>query len=147
MNLKKMVVLLLTVTCLCSAFCTTAFAETNETLAVSDSISPAYDLASSARADLLIENLTAYCTSYAFGDDVVSITVTQTLQKYWGLWIWISVDGAEWSKTVNDSTIILSSTKSGLDSGTYRVMSVFKLTNKNGKTETVTVYSSEKTIA
>ena len=147
MNLKKMVVLLLTVTCLCSAFCTTAFAETNETLAVSDSISPAYDLASSARADLLIENLTAYCTSYARGDGVTRITVTQTLQKYWGLWIWTGVDGAEWSKTVNDSTIILSSTKSGLDSGTYRVMSVFKLTNKNGKTETVTVYSSEKTIA
>lgn len=32
MNLKKMAVLLLTATCLCSAFCTTAFAEINETL-------------------------------------------------------------------------------------------------------------------
>lgn len=146
MNLKKMVVLLLTVICLCSAFCTTAFAETNETLAVSDSISPAYEIASSARADLLIENLTAYCTSYAFGDDVVSITVTQTLQKHWGLWFWTNVDGAKWSKTVNDCSITLSSTKSGLGSGTYRVKSVFMLTSKSGKTETVTVYSSEKKI-
>lgn len=95
---------------------------------------------------MVIDGTTAYRTSNVRGDNTASITVTQTLQKFWGLWIWNDVNGAEWTKTVNYSSTTLSSTKSGLDSGTYRVRSVFELTDTSGKTETITVYSEEKII-
>ncbi|MGN0682816.1 MAG: hypothetical protein ACI4JY_03980, partial [Oscillospiraceae bacterium] len=87
------------------------------------------------------------CTSSSGGVDVVKITVEQTLEKYSGwFWIWNSVDGASWTKTVNTNTICLSNTKSGLTSGKYRLKSVFTLTSSSGKTETVTIYSDERTV-
>ncbi|MGN0683975.1 MAG: hypothetical protein ACI4JY_09895 [Oscillospiraceae bacterium] len=42
--------------------------------------------------------------------------------------------------------IRLSNSKSGLPSGTYWLKSVFTLTSSSGKTETVTIYSTEKSI-
>ena len=54
--------------------------------------------------------------------------------------------GAAWEKTVNGSSIGPAYTKSGLESGKYRVKSVFTLTNKQGKTETITVYSDERSV-
>jgi len=143
MKLTKLVALLLTVTCLSYAFSMTAFAETTETFVGTGDISPAYEIAKNVSSDLVIDGTNAYCTSNVRGDDIVSITVTQTLQKYWGLWIWNDVSGAEWTKTVNYSATTLSSSKSGLDNGTYRVKSVFNLTDKSGKTETITIYSNE----
>lgn len=50
------------------------------------------------------------------------------------------------TKTVNDNSIRLLNAKSGLTSGTYRVKSVFTLTDKNGTTETIMVYSDDKKI-
>lgn len=76
-----------------------------------------------------------------------SITVEHALQKYWGLWIWNDVAGSTESKTVNSSNIYLRSTKSGLDSGTYRIKSTFTMTNSLGQTETVTIYSDEETVS
>ena len=109
-------------------------------------ISLAYEIAEHTTSTLSIVNGTAYCDSSAKGENAVSITLTQTLQKYWGLWIWNSVDGAEWTRTVDRNSINLSNSKSGLDSGTYRVKSVFTLTDNNGKSETITIYSSEQKI-
>jgi len=40
----------------------------------------------------------------------------------------------------------LSNSKSGLESGKYRLKSVFTLTDKNGKSETITIYSDEKSV-
>lgn len=39
-----------------------------------------------------------------------------------------------------------SNTKYELESGNYRLKTVFTLTDKQGKTETITVYSDEKTV-
>ncbi len=39
-----------------------------------------------------------------------------------------------------------SNTKYELESGDYRFIMVFTLTDKQGKTETTTVYSDEKTV-
>lgn len=36
--------------------------------------------------------------------------------------------------------------KQHLSSGKYRLKTVFTLTDKNGKTETITVYSDEKSV-
>lgn len=111
------------------------------------SVSPYYENANNPISSLRISGNTAYCTSTTDGTDVVKITVEQTLEKHSGwFWIWDTVDGASWTKTVNKSTISFSNTKSGLSSGTYRVKSVFTLTSTSGKTETFTIYSEEKTV-
>ncbi len=110
-------------------------------------ISLAYEIALNPISDLQITDNTAYCTSRTDGSEAVCITITQTLQKYWGLWIWNDVEGAEWSKQVDYSSIYLFNSKSGLDSGKYRVKSVFTLTGKNGKSEKITIYSDERVVS
>ena len=107
--------------------------------------SPAYEIGHDPTSVLTIYGTTATCLSKINGQSV-KITAEQTLEKYWGLWIWTSVDGANWTKTVNSSTLTMSNTKSGLASGTYRLKTVFTLTDSSGKSETITVYSSEKAI-
>lgn len=147
MRLKKRIASLLAVVILCMNFSVVSYADTITVTSLENhGVSSAYEIASSCRADLTIQNGTAYCTSAAEGTVAVSITVTQTLQKHWGLWIWNDVDGASWTRTENRSSVRLSNTKTGLTSGTYRVKSVFTLTDKNGKTETLTVYSDEQRI-
>lgn len=112
-----------------------------------DIVSPLYEIADDPMSTLRFDGKDAYCTSYTSGTDTVSITVEQTIEKYSGwFWIWNNVEGATWKKTVNSDSIFFSNTKSGLESGTYRLKSVFTLTNSSGKTETITVYSSEKKI-
>ena len=145
MKFKKNLAIVLTALCLFAAVGTVACAD-----AVSnpdDVISPAYEYADSVSSRLYISEQTATCRSDADGCNVVSITVEQTLEKHSGwFWIWNSVDGANWTKTVNLNSISMSNTKSGLSSGTYRLKSVFTLTSSSGKTETITVYSDEKKV-
>lgn len=146
MQLKKIMVSLGVLVCLCVNFSAVAYADT--TTPFSDhGISVAYEIAESPISTLSIISRTAYCDSSTTGTNAISISVTQTLQKHWGLWIWTDVKGASWSKTVDDGSICLSNSKSGLESGTYRVKSVFTLTDKNGKRETITVYSSEQAVS
>lgn len=147
MYLKKMIASLGTAILLCLNFSTVSYADTVTAVSLpNDSILPAYEIADSCRTDLTIQNGTAHCTSIAEGTGAVTITVTQTLQKHWGLWIWEDVDGATWTRTADISSVCLYSTKSNLKNVTYRVKSVFTLTNKNSKQETITIYSSEKKI-
>lgn len=145
MKFKKILAIVLTALCLFAAVGTVACAD-----AVSnpdDVISPAYEYADSVSSRIYISEKTATCRSDADGCNVVSITVEQTLEKHSGwFWIWNSVDGANWTKTVNLNSISMSNTKSGLSSGTYRLKSVFTLTSSSGKTETITVYSDEKKV-
>ncbi len=145
MQFKKMMVALGTLICLCANLGVVAYAETTAQF-VDEGISLAYEIATAPRSNLSISDNTAYCTSSTVGKNAVSITVTQTLQKYWGLWIWNDVEDAEWSDQVDYNSIYLSNSKSGLDSGTYRVKSVFTLTDKNGESETITIYSNEQKV-
>ncbi len=124
--------------------CPTTFAAA--AMPVDNSVMPCYEIATSAYSSLSFSGTTATCTSKCTGASTVSITAMQTLQKEGILWIWGDVDGAEWTKTVNAASIFTSNTKSGLDSGTYRVKTEFTLTNSSGETETITVYSAEKEI-
>lgn len=110
------------------------------------SVSPYYETASAATSTLTISGTTAKCESKSIGhSDVKSCTVEQTLEKYWGLWIWNEVEGASWSDTISSVSGIVTNSKSGLESGTYRLKSVFTVTTSSGETETITVYSDEKT--
>ena len=95
---------------------------------------------------LCISGTTASYSSEASGG-CSSITVVQTLQKHWGLWIWNDVPNSTFSRTVNRNNIYLRSSKTGLDSGTYRVKTTFTLTKSSGQTEVITIYSSEETVS
>lgn len=128
------------------SFSVSTTAETNDSF-ITDEVSPAYEIGANPTSNLSVSGKTAYCTSVVGGKKTVSITVEQTLEKYSGWFaIWNDVDGAYWSKTFNQITISFSNTKSGLASGTYRLKSVFTLTNSSGKTETITIYSQEKSV-
>lgn len=146
MYCKKGMAILLTAVCLCMSFSVSTTAETNDSF-ITDEVSPAYEIGANPTSNLSVSGKTAYCTSVVGGKKAVSITVEQTLEKYSGWFaIWNDVDGAYWSKTFNQITISFSNTKSGLASGTYRLKSVFSLTNSSGKTETITIYSQEKSV-
>ncbi len=143
---KKILSALMVTVCLCTGVCLTAYAEETD-MYISDKIVPAYEIAENLSSVLSISGTRATCESGAKGDDCISITVTHTLQKYSGwLWIWDDVENSTSSKTVNTNTIMLSTTKSGLGSGTYRLESTFTLTSSSGNVETKTIYSGEETI-
>lgn len=129
---------------LCISLVTTTSAETMYPPA-DDGIAPAYAIAGDPKSNLIISGRTAYCTSDTRGVNAVSITVEQTLEKYSGwFWIWNDVKDAYWTESINANTITVDNTKDGLSNGTYRLRSVFTLTNSSGKTETITIYSAEK---
>lgn len=107
---------------------------------------PLYDIGYGACSDLCISGSTASCESRVTGDSAVTITVEQYLQKQGILWIWSTYDDAKWTKTVDANMLSMSNTKSGLTSGKYRLKTVFTLTDRNGKTETIKVYSEEVTV-
>lgn len=146
MRLRELFALILSAVMICSAVSIPVSAEDTSQIVV-DEISPAYEYSRDANSLLTISSNTAKCDSSCTGNsDVVQISAQQTLQKYWGVWIWDDVKDASWSKTVNGKSISMSNTKSGLSSGTYRLKTTFTLTTSSGKTETFTVYSEEKTV-
>lgn len=146
MWIKKIFSLLMATIFLCFGLSVTAYAEETDTY-ISDDIALAYEIAKSPNSFLTIKGTTATCESSTNGSNCVSITVTHTLQKYTGwFWIWEDVNNSTHSKTVKANTITLSTVKSGLGSGTYRLKSTFSLTDSSGEVETITIYSSEEKI-
>lgn len=107
-------------------------------------IAPYYIYANNPGSTLVIKGTTATCTSSTAGTPVKSIKAEQSLEKFWGLWVWNEV--AYWSKNVDTTSVFMSNYKYNLESGTYRLKTVFTLTATNGETETITVYSEEVTI-
>ncbi len=146
MWLKRIAVSVLSAVCICTCFSTTASAKTETTYSLVGGVSPLYEIAGSEYSELNIIGTTAECISYASGDNAVKITATQYLQKQGFLWIWSTYDGAEWTKTVYSNVLTMSNTKTGLSGGRYRLKTNFTLTDKNGETETITVYSDEKSV-
>ncbi len=144
---KKILAAILSGVVLSTAMSVSAYADT-ETLSLVDEVSPLYEYADELKSLLSVSSTKATCRSDAIcSNEVVTIYVEQTLQKYWGLWIWNKVDGGYWTKTQNGSSIAVSNSISGLKSGTYRLKSVFTLTTSSGKTEKITVYSNEKKVS
>lgn len=96
---------------------------------------------------LTISSATATCNSrYSDSNGSTSkVVITQSLQKQGLFWTWSTYAG-EWTKTTNGSSASLSNKVYNLESGTYRVKTVFTVTGTDGATETITVYSAEKEI-
>lgn len=144
MKIRKKIALVLSVIMLCFGLSTSTFADTTSRVV---GASPYYQNAVKVSNVLSISSNTAECKSTCTGfSDVVQITVEQTLQKFWGLWIWNDVDGASWSATEYFNAIAFDTRKSGLASGKYRLKSVFTLTNADGETETITIYSTTEKV-
>lgn len=134
--MKKLVsiaiVLVMTLT-----LCTTAFAEIST-----------YATGTEGRdSKLLISGTTATCKSVytSDNDNVTKVVMTQSLEKQGFFWTWSKV-GGEWTKTSDGGSIALTNTVSGLDKGTYRVKTVFTVTDKNGKEETIPLYSTTEKV-
>lgn len=144
MVFKKILAILFGGMLLCTNLSVSAYADTTYSFVESE-VAPAYESAYSVTGILTISGTTAYCTSSGKGPDIVSITVEQTLQKQGFLWIW-STYGARWTKSVNADSIAMSNTKTGLSSGKYRLKTSLTLTDKYGKTETVTVYGDSRSV-
>ena len=146
MKFKKMIAVVLSFVISCIAFNSSAYAEELEPALEGEIISE-YANASNVSSSLSISSSTAECRSICIGYSYVTqISVTQTLQKFWGMWIWNDVDGASWQRTSTTNEVDISTSKSGLSSGTYRLKSVFTLRTQNGQTETITIYSSEYSV-
>ncbi len=140
----KKVISMLMCLLLCFSFPVTSSAETVS----HNGFQPYYEKASEAKSELIINGTTATCKStLRGGPDVTKIVAVQTLEKQGFLWSWDTYDDTEWTKTVYSNTLTMSNTKTGLSGGKYRLKTVFTLTDKQNKTETITVYSDTKTIS
>lgn len=136
-------------TFLLALLCFSAIQPITYAAAPTSAVSPAEPCYSAdAWTDTLLnmQGNTATCFSTIQANDTVAITAKQTLQKQGFLWIWGNVDGASWTKTVSANCLSMSNTVTGLDSGLYRLKTVFTLTLSSGKTATITVYSNEQTV-
>lgn len=132
--MKKIVSVIMAII-MCMAFSISAFAET-------------WSVGSEKRSSVLsVSSSTATCTStYTDVDNSTSkIVITQSLQKQGLFWTWSTYAG-EWTKTTKGSSASLSNKVYNLESGTYRVKTVFTITGTNGETETITLYSAEKNV-
>lgn len=146
MKMKKNITAFLSVLLICANASFPASAEAVSEMKI-DEIAPMYAYAKGLYNTLIISENVADCKSDGYGKpDVNKISVEHTLQKLSGLSIWNNVNDASWSKTSNGQSVKLTSSKSDLESGTYRLKSVFKLTTKSGKTETITIYSPKEIV-
>lgn len=93
-------------------------------------------------------NNNATCNSI-FSDinnNISMIKVVQTLEKHWAFGVFFAVNNASWERTYYTDSLSMTNYKYNLDNGTYRLKTVFTVTLNNGNTETIAVYSAEKTI-
>lgn len=142
--MKKIAVLMTLVLMLC-AMPLTAFAAgpVAPYAASNPPATPNWDLTATASSTLYPDGNDVTCSSIITGDTVVtSITIEQTLQKQGLFWIWAKPDNdSEWSTTVYKNGALFSNEKTGLESGKYRLKSVFTLKTDSGKSEKITIYS------
>ena len=144
--MKKLLSLVLSAVMLLSCFC--VYASAYDSYYEEEII--AEDIASAIKSSsLIISGTTATCkSSYDDTDSsIYSVKAVQTLEKHWALGLFFKYNNAEWEKTVYTDSLSMTNTESGLVSGTYRLKTTFTVTFTNGSTETIDVYSGEKTIS
>lgn len=145
-KMRKVVSLLISLVVMvsCLSVCASAYDTVNSENVI------VRDIASAQKSSMLnIDGSnTANCKS-SFVDsnsNIYSVKAEQTLEKHWAFGVFFAVDGANWENTVYTDNLSMTNYKNNLDSGTYRLKTVFTVTLIGGQTETIDVYSSEKTI-
>lgn len=122
---------------------TAVYAENMQTLAAAEEAQPWYLYTTTVTSVLSTSGTTGTCTSSAKGlSSVTKIEGTQYLEKK-TLWWWDTVE--EWSSSSSNNALHMNNSKSGLDSGTYRVRTVFTVYS-GSSSEEVEKISSEVTI-
>lgn len=118
------------------------------TLTVSAYGTSTLDISSATKGSFLsISGTTATCVSeYTDAVSVKSVSVVQTLEKHAYFWTWDTIGDAATKTGSNVKNLSLTSTKTGLASGTYRVKSVFTVELSDGRTQSVDVYSAERKV-
>lgn len=106
-----------------------------------------YDIAGVKRSLISYTGGRAHCVSSITDTDNVikHVKIDQSLEKFAFLWFWTVEDGPR-SYNSGSGNATFQNYKS-VSTGTYRVKSVFTVTLKDGRSETVTVYSSELKVA
>lgn len=99
-------------------------------------------------SSLIISGKKATCMSgyRSIDDDCSSITAVQTLEKHSWFVFWNTVGDKNETTVTNRNSLSFTNYKYALDSGTYRVKTVFTVVLKGGQSQTVTVYSDEKKV-
>ncbi len=125
---------------LCAVVLSTSFAVGNvASAAVISPDAPAYSYAYDCTSELSISGTTATCKSSVTGysDKTTKIVINQTLQKKNSSGDWGYV--YSWYETINDFKGSVTNTKSSLESGTYRLKTVFTV-YAGTASETITKY-------
>ena len=107
------------------------------------------DIGSAQKDSMLsIDGKNATCTStyYLRYGEVSKVFVTQVLEKKTNSKSFSAVHGARWTQSVQSNRLGVTNTKENLSSGVYRLKTVFTVSYANGKSETITVYSAERTV-
>ena len=114
-------------------------------VSASDLISINYAYTSSCSSDISVSGstITAKSSVIGYNGTTTKVVIKQTLQKKTSSGTWTSAGTA--SSTTNSYRATLSKKYTGLSSGNYRLKSVFTVYAGN-KSETITKYSSEKTV-
>lgn len=100
----------------------TVCAEPNNGALVTASVEPRYSYGYKPTNELTISGTTATCYSEARGMNATRIEMTHYLEKKTLLW-WNTV--ADWTKQTNTSqTLTITTGRTGLESGTYRLRTV-----------------------
>ena len=114
---------------------------------IDNEVSPNYLYTGDVTCQLKISGGTESCCSNITGSkSVTKIVGSQYLEKKNSDGDWETVTGCSWSKTANSRTLKLENTKSGLDSGTYRLRAVFTVYS-GSNSEPVEKTSKEVTVA
>lgn len=134
--MKKLIAVILVITVALS-LCTTVFAD-YQVCDIGGNVE---------QCSIYISGTTATCISKisSYSTDVSSIKITQTLEKQGFLWIWGKYAG-DWNKTLT-KTGALTTKVYNLPGGNYRVKSVFVITLKDGRSQTITLYSDEQAVS
>ena len=149
MKMKKIAVLMTLVLMLC-AMPLTVFAEqpVAPMAASNPPATPNWNYTYHMSGDLYYEGTTMECVSTVVAyEEVTSITIKQTLQKQGLFWSWSKYDNdSEWEETFYDSSVQFPNEKTVTEKGKYRLETVATVTNEDGKSETITIYSEIVTI-
>lgn len=142
--MKKIAVLMTLVLMLCALPLTAFAAEPASPYAASNPpATPNWEYTAFMTSTLYYEGTTMKCVSTvsAFAE-VTCITIEHTLQKQGLLWAWSKYDkDSVWTTIEYDSIAALSTKKTVTESGKYRLKTVATVTNENGKSEKITIYS------
>ncbi len=146
--MKKLVSAVISAILFLSVCAVPSFADTNITeTEMDETIQPCHTFVTKANSVISIEGTSLLCSSKVSAlQSVTKIKAVQTIEKHWALGIFVALDGVRWTKECDEDSMAMENRKPDMPSGTYRLVTDFTVTNSDGRTETVTVYSSEVTI-